>query len=319
MLNLTFVWKRSCSVGGCDLISNVVSPDVRMLSAPSEVSMESVDMRHVLKWRPLQAPCNTTVLYSVQFQGEFELLVLNGRWVDAPECQQTRHTHCDLTFDLGSDSDYNLHVRAQCGSTLSPWTDLSPPFNRRDTVLTVPEMAVTAVGYDLQVSFNKLPHPAVISVTVLKKGDEQQVRVYFTSSLVVFVQASIYMLPAEQTMLHVAALQEGAEYCVRAQTVLNSQLYSSSTATQCVFITGPDAAWKRPTTVTVTVIIMAGLLFAVFWSVVHCRPNTCQTYFHKEPLPRPLQSDWDVQIHISPEEVELCEPIHVVPSADSSD
>ena len=64
---------------------------------------------------------------------EFELSVLNGSWVDAPQCQQTRHTHCDLTFDLGSDSDYNLHVRAQCGSTLSPWTDLSPPFNRRDS------------------------------------------------------------------------------------------------------------------------------------------------------------------------------------------
>ncbi|XP_030259501.1 interleukin-20 receptor subunit beta [Sparus aurata] len=278
---------------------------VRMLSAPSGVSMESVDMRHVLKWRPLQAPCNTTVLYSVQFQGEFELSVLHGSWVDAPECQQTRHTRCDLTLDLGSDSDYNVHVRAQCGSTLSPWTDLSPPFNRRDTVLTVPEMLVTAVGDVLQVSFNKLPHPAVISVTVWRKGDEQQ--------------PSIYMLPAEQTMLPVAALQEGAEYCVRAQTVLNSQLHSSSTAIQCVSITVPDAAWKKPTTVTLTVITMAGLLFAVFWSIVHCRPDACQTYFHKEPLPHPLKSDWDIQIHISREEVELCEPIHMVPSADSSD
>ncbi|KAM8728139.1 interleukin-20 receptor subunit beta [Acanthopagrus schlegelii] len=276
-----------------------------MLSAPSGVSMESVDLTHVLKWRPLQSPCNTTVLYSVQFQGEFELSVLNGSWVDAPECQQTRHTHCDLTFDLGSDSDYNLHVRAQCGSTLSPWTDLSPPFNRRDTVLTVPEMAVTVVGDVLQVSFNKLPHPAVVSVTVWKKGDEQQ--------------PSIYMLSAEQTMLPVAALQEGAEYCIRAQTVLNSQIHSSSTATQCVSITAPDAAWKKPTTVTLTVITMAGLLFAVFWSVVHCRPDACQTYFKKEPLPRTLQPDRNIQIQISPEEVELCDPIHVVPSADSPD
>uniref|UniRef100_A0A671WZ13 Fibronectin type-III domain-containing protein n=1 Tax=Sparus aurata TaxID=8175 RepID=A0A671WZ13_SPAAU len=211
-----------CSGNIFNLISNIVSPDVRMLSAPSGVSMESVDMRHVLKWRPLQAPCNTTVLYSVQFQGEFELSVLHGSWVDAPECQQTRHTRCDLTLDLGSDSDYNVHVRAQCGSTLSPWTDLSPPFNRRDTVLTVPEMLVTAVGDVLQVSFNKLPHPAVISVTVWRKGDEQQVRIYFTSLFPSFV----------------LFIQEGAEYCVRAQTVLNSQLHSSSTAIQCVSITG---------------------------------------------------------------------------------
>lgn len=60
-------------------------------------------------------------------------MVLNGSWVDAPECQLIPHTHCDLTFDLGSDSDYNLQVRAQCGSQLSPWTELIPPFNRRDS------------------------------------------------------------------------------------------------------------------------------------------------------------------------------------------
>ncbi|XP_070830037.1 interleukin-20 receptor subunit beta [Chaetodon trifascialis] len=269
------------------------------LPAPSRVTMESVDMRHVLKWRPLQAPCNTAILYSVQFQGEFELTVLNGSWVDALECWQTPHTHCDLTFDLGSDSDYNLHVRAQCGSQLSPWTKLSPPFNRRDTVLTAPEMVVTSAGNALQVTFSKLPLTAVVSVMVWRRDDEQQ--------------AAVYSMPAEQTMLHVAALQEGAVYCVRAQTVLDKQLHSSSTDTQCVSITGPDAAWRRPTTVTVTVLITAGLLFAVFWFIVHCHPHACRTYFHKEPMPHSLR-DWDVQIPKRPEDLETCEMIHVVQS-----
>ncbi|XP_044075698.1 cytokine receptor family member B16 [Siniperca chuatsi] len=272
---------------------------VWMLPAPSSVSMESVDMRHVLKWRPLQDPCNTTVLYSVQFQGEFELMVMNGSWVDAPECQQTPHTHCDLTFDLGSDSDYNLHVRAQCGSQLSPWTKLSRPFNRRDTALTALEMAVSVVGDALQVSFDKLPLTAVVSVTVWKRGEE--------------LQAVAYTMPAEEKMLHVAALQEGAVYCVRAQPILDTQLHSSSTDTHCVPITGPDAAWKRPTTVTVTVLAMAGLLFAVFWSVLHCRLDACQVYFQKEPLPHSLEADWDIQIPMNPEEAPRCERIHVEP------
>ena len=52
----------------------------------------------------------------------------------------------------------------------------------------------------------------------------------------------------------------------------------------------PDAAWKKPTTVTLTVITMAGLLFAMFWPIVHCHPDACQTYFHKEPLPPSLVS-----------------------------
>ncbi|XP_068582230.1 interleukin-20 receptor subunit beta [Cebidichthys violaceus] len=280
------------------VLLDFTNSDVWTLPAPSSVFMESVDMKHELKWSPLQAPCSTAVLYSVQFQGEFELMVLNGSWVDAPECQLIPHTHCDLTFDLGSDSDYNLHVRAQCGSQRSPWTQLSPPFNRRDTVLMAPEMTVTAVGDTLQVTFAKLPLTAVVSVTVWKRGDE--------------LQAAVYAMPAEQTVLHVAALQEGAEYCVRARTILDTHIHSSSTDTECVSITGrPDAAWKRPTTVTVTVVVMAGLLFAVFWSAVHCRPHGCQTYLHKEPLPRSLEPDWDIQIPMSPEEAELCDPIHV--------
>ncbi|XP_040911746.1 cytokine receptor family member B16 isoform X2 [Toxotes jaculatrix] len=276
---------------------------VWMLPAPSRVSMESVDMRHILRWRPLQASCNTSVLYSVQFQGEFELTVLNSSWVDAPECQQIHYTRCDLTFDLGSDSDYNVHVRAQCGSQLSAWTELNPPFNRRDTVLAVPKMTVSAVGGALQVSFDRLPRTVSVSVTVWKRGDE--------------LQAAVYKLHAEQTVLYVAALQEGAEYCVRAQTVLDTQLQSSSTDAHCVSITGPVAAWKKPTTVTVTVIIMAGVLFAVFWSIVHCHPDTCQTYFHKEPLPRSLRPDWDIEIQMSPEQAELCEQTPMVQSIES--
>lgn len=53
---------------------------------------------------------------------------------------------------------------------------------------------------------------------------------------------------------------------------------------------GPDAAWKSPTTVTVTVVVMAALLFAVFMSIVHWRPDVCQTYFRKEPIPNFLVS-----------------------------
>ncbi|XP_035490050.2 cytokine receptor family member B16 isoform X2 [Scophthalmus maximus] len=278
--------------------------DVWMLRPPDPISMESVDMRHTLRWRPLQHACNTSVLYSVQFQGEFELTVLSGRWLNAPECQLIRHTHCDLTLDLGSDSDYNIRVRGQCGSQRSAWAELRPPFNRRDTVLTVPEMTVSVAGDALQVSFHKLPLTAVVRVTVWKKGDE--------------LQAVVYSMPAEQAVQHVPALQEGAVYCVRAQTILGTQLQSSSTDTQCVPITGPDAAWKSPTTVTVTVVVMAALLFAVFMSIVHWRPDVCQTYFRKEPIPNFLQpTGWDVQSPMSQQNLEVCERIVVVQSVDS--
>eukprot|EP00064_Thunnus_orientalis_P024068 superscaffoldBa00009835_g24338 len=87
---------------------------------------------------------------------EFELMFLNGSWVDAPDCQQIRHTHCDLTFDLGSDSDYNLQVRAQCGSLLSPWTRLSRPFNRRDSKTQTTDDDVQQVFKPAGFMYNKI-------------------------------------------------------------------------------------------------------------------------------------------------------------------
>ncbi|KAF7642772.1 hypothetical protein LDENG_00250930 [Lucifuga dentata] len=273
-----------------------VSTHLCLLPSPSGVSMESIDMRHILRWRPLQSTCSTAVLYSVQFQGEFELRILNGRWVDAPECQKIPHTRCDLTFDLGSDSDYNIRVRGQCGWQVSTWTSLSAPFNRRDTVLTAPQVTMTTVSNALQVSFNQLPLTAAIRVTMWKRGDENK--------------AQVYKVPAEKMLLHIGDLQEGAEYCVRAQTVLHAKL-SSSTQEQCVSIIGPDAAWKMPTTVSLAVIVAAGLLFAVL--VVHCHADACYQFFHEEPLPPVLEHFWTIQVPPRPEdELERCDLIDMV-------
>ncbi|CAI5678255.1 unnamed protein product [Oreochromis niloticus] len=283
----------------------VTKSDVWTLPAPSSVIMESVDMRHMLRWPPLQATCNTTLLYSVQYQGEFELEHQNGRWMEAPECQRITLSHCDLTSDLGSDSDYNIRVRAHCGSQRSAWTKLSPSFNRRQTKLSVPKMTVMSAGDAIQVSFETLPQTSTVEVTIWKKGEK--------------LQAVMHSMPAEEEVLHIAALQEGAEYCIKAQTVLHSGFRSNSTDTQCVSIIDPDApAWKTPTTLTVTVIITAGLLFVLFWSIVHCRPETCKTHFHKEPLPQSLRGNWDIQIPMNPQEKELCDQMVMDPNQTSS-
>ncbi|XP_061776669.1 cytokine receptor family member B16 isoform X3 [Nerophis ophidion] len=143
---------------------------ILMLQPPGRLTMESINMRHTLRWRPLQTPCSTAVLYSVQYQGEFERTAPYITWLDVSECQNTTSTHCDVTLDLVSDSDYNIRVRAQCESQISQWNYLSPPFNRKDTLLTVPQMAVSAVGYTLLVTFDQAPPTASINVAVWKRG-----------------------------------------------------------------------------------------------------------------------------------------------------
>ncbi|CDQ78938.1 unnamed protein product [Oncorhynchus mykiss] len=229
-------------------------------------------MRHLLKWRRQQSPCSS-VIYSVQFQGEFELRILNGSWEDAVGCQRVTRTECDLTFDLGSDSDYNIRVRAECGRRVSPWAELGRPFNRRETILTVPAITVTTMGDALQVTFKGLPLTVGVTVTIWKRGE--LVRISGKSSLRV--------ITVQQNPLHIDALQEGAVYCVKAQAHLDTHSKSSSTDTQCVSIT-----------------------------VTHCRPEACYAYFRKEPQPTALLLDWPLtRVKIYPQD-ELREPIHAV-------
>ncbi|XP_058483471.1 cytokine receptor family member B16 isoform X2 [Solea solea] len=292
---MTLMWTKSLVMIIIMILLLDSNSGVRtLLPPPASVSVESVDMRHILRWRPLQVSCNTSsALYSVQFQGEFELTVLNDSWVDAAECQLIPRSHCDLTLDLGSDSDYSVRVRAKCGSQLSTWAVLSPPFNRKNSVLTVPDMKVSAVGDTLQVSFDKVPPSAVIRVTVWRSGNE--------------LKADVYSIAAEQAGLNIADLQEGVKYCVRARLILENQLQSNSTDTHCDVIPGSGPAWRTVTTVTVTIVLMSVLLSAIFSVVVHC--DFCQTYFQKDPHPLSLPSVWDLQTATVCHEPEVCDLI----------
>ncbi|CAL8326001.1 unnamed protein product [Arctogadus glacialis] len=114
----------------------------------------------------------------------------------------------------------------------------------------------------------------------------------------------------EQTPILFTALQEGAVYCVRACTYLDGRPGSAPTDTHCVTIRDHEEPWKKPTAAMVTVVVMAALLFAVFWSVGRCKAEGCHAHFQKEPLPFSLQQpNWPTEQLPCPEQGEVCEPI----------
>ncbi|KAJ8011443.1 hypothetical protein DPEC_G00058270 [Dallia pectoralis] len=278
------------------LVLNTITNYAWQLPSPLGVSMESINMRHFLKWRRHQSPCRTPV-YSVQVQGEFELRFLNGTWENVLGCQQVNQISCDLTGDLGSDSDYNIRVRAECGSRVSTWAELERPFNRKETNLTLPDMTVTAIGDALQVMFQNLPQTVAMTVTIWKEGEE--------------FKASTHVISRQQNPLLVSHLQEGA-YCITAQAHMDVHNKSSSTDSRCVSITGPGTTWIKPTTVTVIVLILAGLVLVLSWSLTTCNPESCRVYLRKEQLPSALWFDWPIKrLELYPEK-ELCEPFHSV-------
>ncbi|XP_063075973.1 cytokine receptor family member B16 [Engraulis encrasicolus] len=120
--------------------------DAYLLSAPWNVSMESVNMRHRLRWSPPRPTCPAPS-YTVQFQGEWELRYKNDSWEEAMECQFILATECDLTSDLASDSDYNIRVRAECQGQKSHWTKLNATFNRNKSKTTVESLGVQHLSH----------------------------------------------------------------------------------------------------------------------------------------------------------------------------
>lgn len=267
---------------------------VAALSPPSGLSVSSVNMRHTLSWLPLQDHCHTTVLYSVQYQGDFERLVLNGSWLSAARCQLTSVNHCELSTELGSDSDYNLRVRGHCGRNLSLWQQLAPPFNRRHTRLLEPVLKLDVLGDSLLVSIEDVPPICSVTVSLWRTGHEDQVQERVVRS--------------EHGLKHrllFDPLLEGEEYCIRAQTELPSGVRSSPTAPLCVHITGPEGSWKKPVTVAFTILPTVGFLCVVLWFIIHYKPQHCPKFIHKEPLPHCLE-DWErttpIQVQDQPSE-----------------
>ncbi|KAM9790458.1 cytokine receptor family member B16 [Syngnathus typhle] len=266
------------------------------LPPPSHVTMDSVNLKHMLRWHPAKAPCATPLLYSVQFQGEFEATVRAGIWLNSTNCQDVTRTYCDQTLDLGSDSDYNIRVRVRCASKTSAWARLSPPFNRRDTVLTAPLMKVSTVGDGLLVFFEEAPPTASLEVEVRQSGDALH-------------QALVFAIMAEEKLLHVADLREESVYCVRARVLLK-QLRSRNSQEQCVRVTGPQANWGGPATAVLTLLLMAGVAFATLWCAVQCRTRPHSS--KESPHPRLLLLGGPAPAMPSQPE-EVCTDMRVVP------
>uniref|UniRef100_A0A8B9HPL0 Fibronectin type-III domain-containing protein n=1 Tax=Astyanax mexicanus TaxID=7994 RepID=A0A8B9HPL0_ASTMX len=216
-------------------------------------------MRHLLKWSPLQEACGT-VQYSVKFQGEYETHMLNGSWVDAYDCQRISQTQCDLTLDLGSDSDYSIGVQAQCGDQTS-WTQLPSAFNRRDTELVAPNMSVSVTGSLIQVDFTEVHPQITISLRVWREGDEQNCPLYHYS--IIRLRALLYTLCKVHRNAH-CYLTPHQQYIF--------------TLCSC------------PVAVSAAVVISVFTALALGWRLPRCLPRLRQTMCTKKQLPSALVS-----------------------------
>uniref|UniRef100_A0A8C2TWY9 Interleukin 20 receptor subunit beta n=1 Tax=Coturnix japonica TaxID=93934 RepID=A0A8C2TWY9_COTJA len=209
----------------CQQIQRLLGEDAP-LPAPHNISILSTNMKHFLMWSPVIGQ-GETVRYSVEFQGEYEREYANESWIPICECSLITVTVCNITEDISATVAYNLRVRADNGAQRSEWGTLKGFFIRNTTSLTPPLMKVIADGYHLLVELEDMGPAFQFLVFYWEKSQESRKMVKEVSSAI-----------------HLATMEAAAEYCVKAQTYVETINRSSSfSQTQCVRAQGSGSMW----------------------------------------------------------------------------
>ncbi|KAJ8386795.1 hypothetical protein AAFF_G00167440 [Aldrovandia affinis] len=231
------------------------------LPAPANVTIDSRNFEHILRWRPGPGtPLGTT--YKVNFSKGKQLLV-------RPRYLNSSVTMVNLTRTFKQvTKQYTVHVRALNGDTESPWSNQSfCPFT--DTVLGPPEVSVVGCGGCL-----------LLKITLPRgRANKTIVEIYNE-----FVFSIFWKRPGESQVQKVTTtlnqhkindLHRGVEYCVQVhpEQVVNPNILSSDWT--CSF-TDPPTQNLVPgalATVSVVVVLAGVVLFGLVYGFL-CNPNT---------------------------------------------
>ncbi|NXC46998.1 I20RB protein, partial [Penelope pileata] len=271
------------------------------LPPPQNISILSTNMRHFLTWSPVTIQ-GETVRYSVEFQGEYEREYANESWIPIGECSLITATVCNITEDISATVAYSLRVRADGGARRSEWGTLKGFFNRNTTSLTPPLMKVTADGYHLLVELEDMGPAFQFCVLYWKKGEESRMQQK--------------MVKEVSSTVHLDTMEAGREYCVKAQTYVDTINRSSSfSQAQCVRAQGDRSVW-------LITVLMSSAGFAVValtlpflaWKTSKIFQYSCCPIAVLPDTLKVPESPTQL-IHCGSEEAEQCDlMVHVMPS-----
>ncbi|XP_055501062.1 interleukin-10 receptor subunit beta-like isoform X2 [Leucoraja erinacea] len=141
---------------------NETSNWVKAVSRPENVTVDSYNMKHVVKWDPDVLQLGP-VTYSVQFQGSFERKNQEN-WTDALNCTRTDATECDLLDSLTFYAKYYLRVRMEYEGGTSEWVEINPFCPYKDTVIGPPSVEVLSEAGLLHIHISDPVHENGISL-----------------------------------------------------------------------------------------------------------------------------------------------------------
>ncbi|XP_072469670.1 interleukin-20 receptor subunit beta [Notamacropus eugenii] len=190
----------------CTWIPALLTDEAVNLPAPLDLSVHSINMKHILTWSPVNVS-GETVNYSVEYQGEYERYYTSSIWIPSSWCSSISTLECNVTDDITATVAYNFRVKATLGTRSSSWSTLKELFNRNATVLTSPRMKISKDGYHLIVEFEDMGPYFAFNVTYWKKSPNSQKELY-------------KIVREGGSLVHLETMEPGAEYCVKAQTIV---------------------------------------------------------------------------------------------------
>ncbi|KAM9697071.1 interleukin-20 receptor subunit beta [Dama dama] len=215
---------------------------VAVLPAPQNLSVQSVNMKHVLTWSPVIVP-ERIIHYSVEYQGEYESLYTSHIWIPSSWCSPTQRPECDITEDITATVSYSLRVRATLGSLTSAWSTLKHRFNQNSTILTPPRMEITMDGFHLLIKLEDLgPHfEFFVSYWRREPGAKGAADGAVSNQWDVLVSIVEHVKVVRSGVLpvYLEMVEPGAAYCVKARTFVKAiGRHSAFSQPECVKVQG---------------------------------------------------------------------------------
>ncbi|CAH2246383.1 interleukin-20 receptor subunit beta [Pelobates cultripes] len=126
-----------------------------MIPAPQNISLTSINFKHILTWNPLPVEWGN-VTYTVRIQGEYERYHKKHDWIEAENCHYISVPFCNLSKDIPTNVLYEIQVRAELENRTSDWAPLGYLFRKNSTLFIPPNIALLDVGHKLIIEIENI-------------------------------------------------------------------------------------------------------------------------------------------------------------------
>ncbi|XP_051870029.1 interleukin-10 receptor subunit beta-like [Pristis pectinata] len=255
---------------------------VEAVSAPKNVTVDSYNMKHVVRWDPdvLQL---SPVTYSVQYQGNFERMTKEN-WTEAVNCTRTTETECDLLDSLAFYAKYYLRVRTEQEGATSEWVEIKPFCPYKDTVIGPPLVKVQSEagvlhviisdpvredGNSLRFNYQDLTY----NIFFWEKNDDGNTNVHNVTT------------PMSTALLE---LQPWTTYCLKVQATvpeLSKQGVPSPVSCSSVTADAKRRAIEAAQVLFITLIAVLVVTFGCFLFVIYVRRTIKYLMYPSYSLP----------------------------------